>query len=112
MGRVRKSVPLDLIARYYGINVETGRVECVSRTDDGVLSMWRDEIQILHELGRGGSPEVACITRFGLGDVRYIPRAVLDDPIEQHILDGLEVKALAYRTVRARDADAKGLRGM
>jgi hypothetical protein len=100
MARVRKSVPLDLIARYYGINAVTCEVECVSRTEDGVLSMWRDNVQVTYDLGREDTAELACVIYFGLREVRHVPRAVLDDPIENSIRARLEARALAYRSER------------
>ena len=93
MPRLKKRGKEQIIRQYYGINPKTFKVECVSETRSGRLSVWRNGTSLAHPLaGRDGRTE--CVVAFNLSDIEEV--AMITGATGEHersIIEKLEAKA-------------------
>ena len=71
MSRLTDHQDSEIVYAYYGINSRTYKVECVSETKGGILSLMRGGNYITHPLiGQEGEHE--CIVVFDLTEIRPV----------------------------------------
>jgi hypothetical protein len=103
MPRLKKRGKEQIIRQYYGINPKTFKVECVSETRSGRLSVWTNGTSLTHPLaGRDGRKE--CVVAFDLSDIEEV--AMITGATGEHersIIEKLEAKAAQVK----REAEKK-----
>ena len=88
MSRLSEHQDTDIICEYYGINSRTYRVECVSETKGGILSLMRAGKYITHPLiGKEGQAE--CTAVLGLVEIRPVRGSMIAD---QGYTDGIRAE--------------------
>jgi len=102
MSRLTDHQDSEIVCEYYGINSRTYKVECVSETKGGILSLMRAGDYITHHLsGKEGQDE--CSTVFELVEIRSVRGPLIAD---QGHTDGiraeLRVKASEMKATLAR----------
>ena len=78
MSRLTEHQDTDVVCVYYGINKLTFRVECVSETKGGTLSLMRGGNFITHALA-GKDGQDVCGDAFDLIEVRPVRASLLKD---------------------------------
>jgi|SRR5215471_10785008 len=103
MPRLKKRGKDQITRQYYGINPRTFKVECVSETRGGRLSVWRNGSYLTHPLaGRDG--RIECVAAFDLSDVEEV--AMITGGTGEHersIIEKLAAKAAQMK----REAEEK-----
>ena len=88
MSRLTDHQDSEIVCEYYGINSRTYKVECVSETKGGVLSLMRGGEYITHPLdGKKGLDECGAV--FDLVEIRPVRGSLIAD---QGHTDGIRVE--------------------
>ena len=78
MSRLTEQQDTDIVCEYYGINRLTLRVECISETKGGILSLMRGGNYITHPLiGKEGLDECGAV--FDLVEIRPVRGSLIAD---------------------------------
>ena len=78
MSRLTDHQDSEIVCEYYGINSRTYKVECVSETKVGILSLMRGGNYITHPLiGQEGQHE--CIAVFEMVEIRPVRGSMIAD---------------------------------
>lgn len=78
MSRLTDHQDSEIVCEYYGINSRTYKVECVSETKGGILSLMRGGNYITHALiGKEGGNECAAV--FELVEIRPVRGPMIAD---------------------------------
>jgi hypothetical protein len=78
MSRLTDHQDSEIVCEYYGINSRTYKVECVSETKGGILSLMRAGTYITHPLiGKEGGNECAAV--FDLVEIRPVRGSMIAD---------------------------------
>ena len=78
MSRLTEHQDSDIVCEYYGINRLTYRVECISETKGGILSLMRGGDYKTHALvGKDGQEQ--CREVFELTEIRPVRGSMLAD---------------------------------
>ena len=103
MSRLTDHQDSEIVCEYYGINSRTYKVECLSETKGGILSLMRGGNYITHALiGKEGGNECAAV--FDLVEIRPVRGSMIADQghtdgIRAELKDkAVEMRAAAERT--------------
>ena len=78
MSRLTDHQDSEIVCEYYGINRRTYKVECVSETKGGILSLMRGGSYITHPLiGQDGHHD--CTVVFDLVEIRPVRGSMIAD---------------------------------
>jgi hypothetical protein len=104
MSRLIEQQETDVVCEYYGINKRTFKVECVSETKGGILSLMRGGNYITHLLeGKEGHDE--CVAVFDLVEIRPMRGPMLaDQALSDTVRSELRDKSAEMRMARNKAA--------
>ena len=105
MSRLTEQQETDVVCEYYGINSRTFKVECVSETKGGILSLMRGGNYLTHPLG-GKDGQDECGAVFDLVEIRPMRGAMLvDQGLSDTVRTELRDKAAEMRAKSTVDPD-------
>ena len=96
MARLTKAQAGEIVREHIGINPQTFKVEWVSETRGGSISVWRGDNYIVHNLA-GREARNECVIVLGLTDIYSIPVVMYQSESTKRKVAELEEKAATMK---------------